>query len=240
MNALITKTIREIAVEVPATTRIFEEFKIDYCCGGRRTITDACAAAGIDSTALLERIDDIMTGGGRDDGNLVPEDLDPTELIDYIVAKHHAFTGREIERLSPLMAKVVMRHGKSHSELFELQIVFMLLCESLIPHMRKEENILFPYVQDCDASSKLGRPAPKPHFGTVKNPIHMLMSEHDTDGDRLRKMREITNDYALPEAACPSFTALYAGLVDLERDLHRHIHLENNVLFPAAAELEAS
>ena len=234
----MTKTIREIALESPATTRIFEEFKIDYCCGGRRTITDACAAAGIDCTALLERIDDVMTEGGRNDGELVPEDLDPTELIDYIVAKHHVFTGQEIERLVPLMAKVVMRHGKSHPELFDLQIVFMLLCESLIPHMRKEENILFPYVQDLEASSKLGRPALKPHFGTVKNPIQMLMSEHDTDGDRLRKMREITNDYNLPEGACPSFTALYAGLEDLERDLHRHIHLENNVLFPAAAELE--
>ena len=239
MNALMTKTIREIALEAPATTRVFEEFKIDYCCGGRRSIADACAAAGIDSAALMQRIGDAIKGGGGHDGDIVPEGLNPTELIDYIIAKHHVFTCREIERLAPLMAKVVTRHGEHHPELFELQTVFMLLSESLIPHMRKEENILFPYIQDLDTSVKLGRPAPMPHFGTVKNPIRMLVQEHDTDGDRLRKMREITNNYALPEGACPSYTALYAGLVDLEQDLHRHIHLENNVLFPAAAELEA-
>lgn len=105
--------------------------------------------------------------------------------------------------------------------------------------MRKEEHVLFPYIVELERAKKANLSPPIPHFGTVKNPIRMMMAEHDADGDRLRKMRAVTNDYSLPDGACPSFTALYAGLEDLERDLHKHIHLENNVLFPAAAELES-
>ncbi|HKP70385.1 MAG TPA: iron-sulfur cluster repair di-iron protein [Pyrinomonadaceae bacterium] len=236
MNQITTKTIREIALEAPATTRVFEEFNIDYCCGGRRSIADACAAKGIDASVILERIDLVMNESP--DAIDVPERLGPTDLANYIIAKHHVFTVSEIERLTPLMAKVVMRHGEHHGELFELQKVFSELAESLFPHMQKEENILFPFIEQLDAAAKRGMVPPIPHFGTVRNPIRMMMNEHDVDGERLRKMREIANDYALPEGACPSFTALYAGLEDLERDLHRHIHLENNVLFPAAAELE--
>jgi regulator of cell morphogenesis and NO signaling len=234
----MTKTIREIALEAPASTRVFEEFKIDYCCGGRRSIEDACAASGIDSAELIERIDAVLADRQTTEGIDQPEGMAPTELIAYIVGKHHIFTAQEIARLRPLMAKVAMRHGENHPELLELERVFAALSDSLVPHMRKEENILFPYIQELEAAAKAELPLPSSHFGTVKNPIRMMMSEHDTDGDRLQKMRKITKDYVLPDDACPSFTALYAGLEDLERDLHRHIHLENNVLFPAAAELE--
>ena len=239
MHPLMTKTIREIALEAPATTRVFEQFKIDYCCGGRRSIADVCEATGIDTSILMQRIDQAIDAERVRSESVPPERLSPTELVDYILTKHHVFTAEEIERLTPLMAKVAMRHGASHPELLELQEVFAVLCGSLIPHMKKEENILFPYILELDLAAKRNLLPPVPHFGTVNNPIRMMMLEHDTDGDRLREMRRLTNDYTLPEGACPSFTALYAGLEDLERDLHRHIHLENNVLFPAAAELEA-
>ena len=240
MNDISTKTIREIALEAPATTRVFEKFKIDYCCGGNRSIADACAATGIDYSQLMESIDQIVSKPETDDDVTAPERRGATELIGYILASHHVFTVEEIERLKPLMAKVVMRHGERHPELFELQTVFGELSESLIPHMRKEEHVLFPYIVELERAEKANLSPPIPHFGTVKNPIRMMMAEHDADGDRLRKMRAVTNDYSLPDGACPSFTALYAGLEDLERDLHKHIHLENNVLFPAAAELESS
>jgi regulator of cell morphogenesis and NO signaling len=240
MHPLMTKTIREIALEAPATTRVFEQFKIDYCCGGRRSIADVCEATGIDTSILMERIDQAIVDERQRSESLPPERLSPSELVAYILDKHHVFTAQEIERLTPLMAKVAMRHGATHPELLELQDVFAVLCGSLIPHMQKEENILFPYIFELDAAAKRNSLPPVPHFGTVRNPIRMMMLEHDVDGDRLREMRRLTNDYTLPEGACPSFTALYAGLEDLERDLHRHIHLENNVLFPAAAELEAA
>jgi regulator of cell morphogenesis and NO signaling len=238
MHSLNTKTIREIALETPATTRVFEEFKIDYCCGGNRSISDACIARGIDEGQLWERIDQAIKNNETSE-SIEPEHLQPSHLATYIVSKHHTFTMREIERLTPLMAKVALKHGGTHPELYDLQGIFTSLAESLVPHMKKEENILFPYIEELEMAIKSNLPQPVSHFGTVQNPIRMMMAEHDVDGERLRQMRELTNDYALPEGACPSFTALYAGLQDLERDLNRHIHLENNVLFPAAAQLEA-
>ena len=237
MQTITTKTIREIALEAPATTRVFEEFKIDYCCGGRRTITDACAAAGIAPEVLKRRLDEVLTTASSDE-EFVENKAIP-ELVDHIETTHHVFTRNEIDRLLPLMAKVATRHGEHHPELKEVEQVFNALSESLIPHMMKEEHVLFPYIRRLDMTAKAGLPAPFAPFGTVQNPIRVMMNEHDIDGDRLAQMRSITRDYQLPADACPSFTALYAGLQDLERDLHRHIHLENNVLFPAAAELEA-
>jgi regulator of cell morphogenesis and NO signaling len=159
-------------------------------------------------------------------------------LIEHIISKHHIFTAEEVERLRPLMEKVCTRHGDLHPELFKLQTIFTALADSLIPHMRKEEMVLFPYIRGLQSATEANLSAPTPHFGTVANPIRMMMADHEEDGERLRVMREITSDYTLPEGACPSFTALYAGLEDLEKDLHRHIHLENNVLFPAAVALE--
>jgi len=235
MQALFNKTIREIALEAPATTRVFENFKIDYCCGGRRSIADACSAMGLDPASLIDELDGVINAPRADSD---PERLRPSKLIEYIIAKHHIFTAHELERLAPLMAKVALRHGASHPELLELQDVLNALTLSLMPHMLKEENVLFPYIQELELADARGFSTPPPHFGTVQNPIRMMMAEHDVDGERLRKMRQLTADYTLPEGACPSFTSLYAGLQDLEGDLHRHIHLENNVLFPAAAELE--
>lgn len=236
----MNKTIRDIALEAPATTRVFEEFKIDYCCGGRRSIEDVCASSGIDPKVLMERIETAIINSTSQTDLAHPEDKTPGDLIGYILDKHHVFTAQELARLTPLMAKVAARHGELHPELIELHALFTDLANSLTPHMQKEEVILFPYILQLESAANAGLSAPPSHFGTVENPIRMMMSEHDTDGERLRKMRELTNDYTLPEGACPSYTALFAGLEDLERDLHRHIHLENNVLFPAAVKLETA
>lgn len=238
MQTFATKTIREIALEVPATTRVFEEFKIDYCCGGRKSLSEACAVAGLDPSLVAQKLDAALSDQLSRNETGTADTRTASELIDYIIAKHHVFTVQEIERLTPLMEKVCTRHGDQHPELFKLQTIFLALADSLVPHMRKEEAVLFPYIQLLDSSATGNMRAVPPHFGTVENPIRMMMADHEEDGERLRVMREITSDYALPEGACPSFTALYAGLQDLERDLHRHIHLENNVLFPAAVDLE--
>jgi regulator of cell morphogenesis and NO signaling len=236
MQTLTTKTIREIALESPATTRVFEEFKIDFCCGGRKLLADACREAGIDFDLVSQKVENVL----NDNKTELEHPDQPSQLIDHIIAKHHLFTAQEIERLTPLMEKVCTRHGEHHPELFKLQTIFLALADSLIPHMRKEEMVLFPYIQGLEASILSNRPVTPPHFGTVGNPIRMMMADHEEDGERLRVMREITGDYTPPEGACPSFTALYAGLADLEKDLHQHIHLENNILFPAAVSLERS
>ena len=159
-------------------------------------------------------------------------------MIDYIVDKHHTYTRDEIEHLTPLMAKVAGKHGAQHPELYALEELFSELCADLSPHLMKEEQILFPYITELENFKTKQTKVPVSCFGTVKNPVGMMMREHDTAGEILRNMRLVSNDYKIPEGACPSYTALLTRLEAFEKDLHQHIHLENNVLFPKAIELE--
>jgi regulator of cell morphogenesis and NO signaling len=161
-------------------------------------------------------------------------------LVDHITRTHHAFTLRELGRLERLLTKVRDKHGRTHPELADVGYAFGHLLLDLLPHMQKEERMLFPYVVELERAAIERRRALPPPFVTVKNPIRMMMLEHDTAGDFLREIRAATANFEIPESACTSFRALYEGLEGLERDLHQHIHLENNVLFPRAAELEAS
>jgi regulator of cell morphogenesis and NO signaling len=234
MFELNSKTIREIALEKPQTTRVFEEFKIDYCCGGRRPFAEACLEAGVDPRLVADKLAAVLTNEAND----YPEKKTPSDLIDYIVDKHHVFTRNELERLTALMEKVCRKHGAHQPELFELQSILAALNDDLTVHMRKEEMVLFPYIKTLENSFARNLSVLPPHFRTVQNPVRMMLEEHDAAGDFLRRMREKSGDYQVPPEACPSFKALYSGLEDLERDLHRHIHLENNVLFPQAIELE--
>lgn len=238
MQEFTTKTIREIAVEFPATVRVFEEFKIDYCCGGRKPLSEVCESTGLDEKLVWGKIENAVKGVSETETNSFPEHKKAAALIDYIIEKHHVFTRDEITRLNPLLDKVCRKHGDAHRELFGIQTAFRALSEELLTHMRKEEMVLFPYIKVLAAVVSTSIPIAEPHFKTVRNPVRMMMNEHDAAGDFLREMRDLSADYALPENACPSFGALYAGLEDLEKDLHRHIHLENNVLFPQAIELE--
>lgn len=235
---LTGKTIREIALEAPLTTRVFEEFKIDYCCGGRVHFAEACQNAGVDPRLVEQRLDTVIQSAGTS-ADLI-ERSSPTDLIDHIVKTHHVFTRSELSRLLTLMEKVARKHGNGHPELLEMQEKLDALNTELLPHMAKEEMVLFPYIKELDNAKTRGRIAAPPHFGSVRNPVRMMMFEHDAAGEILRKMRDLSSDYKVPEGACPSFAALYAGLEDLEKDLHRHIHLENNVLFVQAIELEGN
>lgn len=237
MQDFTTKTIREIAVAMPVTTRIFENYKIDYCCGGERNFFDACQFAGVSPETIRREIN--LAVSKHKKGFAQDELETASELIDFIVKKHHAFTRNEITRLSDLMEKVCHRHSGAHRELIALQQIFRKFSDDLISHLKKEETVLFPFIKHLEMSeAKNLSGGPHPPFGTVKNPVRMMMVEHDHTGDFLRKMREITKEYALPENICSSFQALYVGLKDFEKDLHHHIHLENNVLFPKAVRLE--
>ena len=239
MQELSNMTVREIALEAPLTTRVFEEFKIDFCCGGRIPFNEACQKAGVDPAVVQAKLDTILAN--KSSGTDQTAERKPiTELIDHIVSTHHVFTRSEIGRLLPLMEKVASRHGENHPELLEIKSLFQEIAEELLLHMRKEEAVLFPYIEQVDVASSGRLPIPLAHFGTVQNPVRMMMFEHDKAGDILRKMRELSVDYSAPPDSCPSFKGLYAGLEDLERDLHQHIHLENNVLFPQAIDAERS
>ncbi|MCW5960712.1 MAG: iron-sulfur cluster repair di-iron protein [Pyrinomonadaceae bacterium] len=232
------KTIREIALESPGTTRVFEELKIDYCCGGSVNFKDACEKANVSPGDVAARINEIISSSVASAGDGFSEHTSPSKLIKYIVDKHHVFSKAEIERLTPLMEKVAYKHGGSHPELLQLKDLFYELNEELLPHMQKEENVLFPYIRNLEVSELTNTAMPRPPFGTVQNPIRMMNAEHESAGAILHKMRDLTDDYTAPADACPSFRALYFGLEEHEKDLHRHIHLENNILFPMALEME--
>jgi regulator of cell morphogenesis and NO signaling len=230
-------TVRDIALAAPATTRIFEEYKIDFCCGGRKGLTEACILVGADENEVSLKLAALLVGPQP---TYDPARLALTDLVNYIVDKHHEFSRSEMLRLTGLMEKVVWKHGEKHPTLFELKEQFAALTGDLVGHMRKEEMILFPYIQDLVRAKARSLMPLVPVFGTVSHPVKMMQFEHEEAGSILQRMRDLTDDYAIPDAACPSFKALYAGLDELEKDLHQHIHLENNVLFPMAIDLERS
>jgi regulator of cell morphogenesis and NO signaling len=232
------KTVRELAIGNPNATRIFEKMKIDYCCGGNKSLEEACATAGVE-VAELERLFAQATESEASlNGLLDFQNLSLTDLIGHILAKHHVYTKEEMARLQPLIAKVISAHGENHPELGQIGDVFQQVCADLTPHMAKEENVLFPYLEELEAALLQNRPAPFAPFGTVKNPVRMMMMEHDTVGDLLRELRALSSDYAVPADGCISYQTLYQALEVFEKDLHQHIHLENNVLFPRAVEME--
>ena len=230
-----TRSVSDLVLENPAVARVFESFGIDYCCGGAKTLADACKAANQpigEVAAALEKCDSIAPERDWQSAPLA-------DLACYIVERHHSFTQAEISRLTGLIAKVVSAHGQKHSELFRLQAVFTGLSEELREHMRKEEEILFPYIAEMEEAARTRRHPPEPMFGTVQNPVAAMIMEHEASGAALEKIREITNGYAVPSDGCASYSALYQALPAFASDLHQHIHLENNILFPRAIELES-
>lgn len=239
MTIDLTKTVGEFAVELPEATRVFEKLGIDYCCGGSMALQEACLAAGVPTekvvTLLQEAASDAASSNQARDWNSAPL----VDLVAYIVTRHHGFTRKELVRLSELLVKVCSVHGENHPELRRLHSIFQELKNELASHMLKEEQVLFPYIENLETALAHGEPVPVPFFGSVRNPVRMMIQEHDDAGQALRSLREVTSNYQVPADGCTSFRTLYQALEDFEKDLHQHIHLENNILFPRAAELEA-
>ncbi len=233
------KTVREFVLEVPNATRVFERLGIDYCCGGGRSLEEACATAQVtleDVERTLAEADQHSAETGHDDASWQRAPL--FGLIAHIIQKHHYFVRRELTRIAPLLVKVIASHGPAHPALLEVQRQFRGLGEELLQHMEKEEQILFPYVTQLEECESRRQPVAPPRFGTVENPIRMMMHEHESAGSVLRSLRAKTDNYRLPAGACPGYESLFRALQEFEQDLHQHIHLENNILFPRAVELE--
>lgn len=238
MTATATKTVREFAVENPNATRIFESLGIDYCCGGHKPLTEACAAANVSVEDVLSRLDQAEAQAAQNAARRDWQNESITALVDHIIAAHHAYVKAESPRIAQLLAKVVSVHGKNHPELARVQEIFDGLAQELASHMMKEEQILFPYLAQMDSARGNGSCAPSSCFGTVQNPIRMMMFEHDSAGDALRDLREITSNYSTPSDGCITYKTVYQAMDAFEKDLHQHIHLENNILFPRSLEME--
>jgi regulator of cell morphogenesis and NO signaling len=238
MSISTHKTVRELAVEIPNATRVFEDFGIDYCCGGKRSLDEACATAKLPVDEVIKALSTAAKASPSDLGPLQSGSL--AELIDHIVKTHHKFTREETARLKKLLDKVCAVHGKNHPELLEIQQTFLGLDQELALHLMKEENVLFPYIVRTEETVFQNDPPLPPPFGTVQNPIRMMVQEHDGAGEALRAIRQASHDFAAPADACISYQTLYQALAGFEADLHQHIHLENNILFPRAIEMEES
>lgn len=237
MSVSTAKTVRELAVEFPSATRVFEKLGIDYCCGGSKSLEEACASANLSAKKVLESLESAeRVPAAKQHRNWQTEPL--AELIAHIIDKHHKYTREEIARLGPLIDKVCSVHGKNHPELFQIRASFEGLAQELSMHMMKEETVLFPYITRMEESVIENESVLPPPFGTVQNPVRMMIHEHDVAGEALRAMRQSSAGYAPPGDACTSFRTLYQAISDLEADLHQHIHLENNILFPRAIAME--
>ena len=234
------RTVRDVVLELPQATRVFEKLKIDYCCGGDTPLGEACATAGVEVANLERMLEDVRQADVQENGSLDFAKTTLGALVGHILDQHHVYTKEEMARLEPLIEKVISAHGENHPELRTLGGLFQQLCADLKPHMFKEEQILFPYILEMETAALQNRPAPFAPFGTVNNPIRMMMTEHETVGDLLRELRALTSDYTVPPDGCISYQTLYQALEAFEKDLHQHIHLENNILFPRAIEMEGS
>jgi len=240
MNVTADKTVRQLALENAGATRVFEGLGIDYCCGGNRTLKQACHATGVSIDEVLKSLEaaEQSSGSSRPDHAWQAEPMG--DLISHIKATHHKYTREEIARLGPLLDKVCSVHGANHPELLQVREIFGALSQELTNHLMKEEMVLFPYIIRMEEAVVEKTPILPPPFGTVQNPVSMMEHEHDSAGNALRALREISDGYRAPSDACVSYQTLYKALAELEADLHQHIHLENNILFPRAIEMEGA
>ena len=231
------KTVAEIALETPRAAAIFEEFGIDYCCGGEVPLAEACTEARVgvaDVEKALAEVRDALANAEKIDWNTQPL----VRLVDHIVRFHHLYVRRALPRIDQLLGKVLTAHGQKHHEIAQVQRHFHVVADELVRHMMKEEQILFPHILKLEEAAKGKEKMAPPMFGTVRNPIRMMRAEHETAVAEMKAIRKISKDYDAPEGGCNSFRALYQAVEEFERDLQQHIHLENDILFPKAEALE--
>jgi regulator of cell morphogenesis and NO signaling len=235
MQGAQTMTVGDIVAHDVRTASVFARHGIDFCCGGRTPFDEACRARGLDPAALVAELDAVeRQPDGAADLTRLPLDA----MIQRVVSRHHAFVRAETPVIKGYLTKLAAKHGPRHPELCRLADIFDTVSTELTHHMYKEEAILFPYINAMVRADRAQQPLPQTPFGTIRNPIRMMEAEHEDAAGALGAMRIATTNYTPPREACTTWAACYAALEAFEQDLHEHVHLENNVLFPAALRLE--
>lgn len=235
MQNLETKTVAEMVTENIRTAHIFKKYGIDFCCGGGITLDKACKKYNADFDQLMNDLLNVDNSTSRAT-NYNSWELD--FLTDHIINVHHSYVEENIPLLLQYSARVAQVHGLHYSELLEIQELVKEVAGELSAHMKKEELILFPFIKKMVKAKKEGSELPQPHFGSVDNPIKMMETEHEDAGELLRRISLLSNHYTPPQRACNTYRAFYAKLDEFEQDLHQHVHLENNILFPKSLTLE--
>jgi regulator of cell morphogenesis and NO signaling len=235
MEIVEEQIIGELVAQNYKTASVFKKFKIDFCCNGNRTISEACERKKLDAAVLINELNKIIISQEQNiDFNSWELDL----LADYIEKTHHRYVIAKIKEIKPYLNKVVKVHGNHNPELKEIEILFNQSAQELSQHLQKEEMVLFPFIRNMVNSKIEQKPLLIPHFGTVENPISMMKNEHQNEGERFEKIAELSNNYTPPSHACNTYRVTFALLKEFEDNLHQHIHLENNILFPKAIHLE--
>lgn len=232
MNFDQNLTVGEIVAQDYRTASVFQSNGIDFCCKGGRTISEVCEHKNLAPSKIVQELQDITHSKDKSaaDYRTWPLDL----LVDYVEKKHHRYIAQKSPELLQYLNKLCKVHGERHPELLEIREKFSHAAHELAFHMQKEEKILFPYVRKLATEKHPGSPA----FGTVENPIRMMMEEHSVEGDRFQRISELSGQYTAPADGCTTYRVAFSMLQEFEEDLHLHIHLENNVMFPRAIELE--
>lgn len=230
------QTIGSLVAEDFRRATVFRRHGIDFCCAGGKTLEIACKKRGLSVDDVLVEFE--VAEKGREGEAIQPDKWDFGFLADYIVNHHHKYVRESIPVLQEMTEKVARVHGAENPEVVSIADLFKEIALELEQHMVKEERILFPFVKEMENDERSGQSLGFPMFGTVRNPIRLMEQEHDNAGSIMRRIRELSNDYTPPEHACNTYQVAYAKLEEFEDDLHQHIHLENNILFPKARELE--
>lgn len=235
MTATTETTIREIVAGDFRAAAVFHKFGIDFCCGGGRTVKDACSERALDTSEVLEAIG--QATAAADAGTPRFGSWEPSTLISYIISNHHAYVREALPTLFAYTQKLAKVHGERHPELLEIARLFEGVADEMTSHMMKEEQILFPYINALSAAAKRGSGVPAAPFGSITNPIRMMEHEHESAGAAMARIRELSGGYTPPADGCTTYQVCFKELDAFERDLHAHVHLENNILFPKALEL---
>lgn len=236
MENLINEKIGNIVAQNFKTAAVFTKYGLDFCCGGQVSIEKAAEKKGIDKNALLTEVQAVLNEGASEqiDFNSWPSDL----LASYIVKTHHRYVREKTPILLTYLNKICKVHGERHPELYEINKLFEECALELGHHLEKEEKVLFPFIEKMEESKSGNGQYLQPGFGSVQNPISMMIHEHEAEGNRFEKIAELTNNYTAPGDSCSTYRVAFDMLKEFEQDLHKHIHLENNILFPKSIKLE--
>ena len=237
MNFTAETKVKDIALASPGATQILEHAGLDYCCGGNKSLHDACAHAGVSADEIMAQLQANSAKVDPASANWVSAPF--SDLTRHIRERHHQYVREAIPRVQVLAAKVKARHGLNHPEIADIEKLFLQVGRELLMHMQKEELILFPYIEKLERAINGTEVVEPPFFQTVKNPVHAMMEEHDAAAAVMSQIHTTSSAYTPPADACTSYRALYRDLHEFETDLHQHVHLENNILFPRAVEMEA-
>lgn len=227
--------IGEVVSDNFRTAQVFESLGLDFCCGGKKTINDACLEKGLEPSSVIAQLTAV------ENNTAIAQDFNNWEvdfLVDYIINKHHGYVKKSVPVITRHLEKVVMAHGTNHPEVIRIKTLFDEVKTELIQHMNKEEMMLFPFIKSMKLAIQHSTKINHPPFGSVAFPISIMENEHEEAGELLAEIKMLSNGYEAPKNACNTFKVLYGELKEFEQDLHQHVHLENNILFPKASEME--